>query len=63
MVHARLGEPEPALTWLERAADLHSDGLVYAAVHPALRSLRGQRRFGVVLDRVGAPVIPCRLCS
>ena len=55
MVHARLGEADRALTWLERAAELHSDGLVYAAVHPALRSLHGHSRFGVVLDRVGAP--------
>ena len=55
LIHARLGEAEPALTWLERAADLHADGLVYAAVHPALRSLRGQSRFEVVLDKVGAP--------
>jgi DNA-binding winged helix-turn-helix (wHTH) protein/tetratricopeptide (TPR) repeat protein len=53
MVHARLGEPEPALTWLERAADLHADGLVFAAVHPALRSLHGHSRFQVVLDKVG----------
>ena len=63
LVHARLGEADRALTWLERAADLHTDGLVYASVHPGLQSLHGQRRFGVVLDRVGAPVIPCRLCS
>jgi DNA-binding winged helix-turn-helix (wHTH) protein/tetratricopeptide (TPR) repeat protein len=54
MIHARLGETERALTWLERAADLHADGLVYAAVHPALRSLHGQPRFQVVLDKVGA---------
>jgi hypothetical protein len=54
LIHARLGETERALTWLERAADLHADGLVYAAVHPALRSLHGQPRFQVVLDKVGA---------
>ena len=54
LIHARLGEAEPALTWLERAAELHADGLVYAAVHPALRSLHGQARFQVVLDKVGA---------
>ena len=55
MTHARLGETERALMWLERAADLHIDNLVYAAVHPALRSLHGQPRFQVVLDKVGAP--------
>ena len=53
LIHARLGETERALTWLERAADLHADGLVYAAVHPALRSLHGHPRFQVVLDKVG----------
>ena len=63
VIHARLGETEPALTWLERAAELHADGLVYAAVHPAFRSLHRERRFAVVLDRVGVPVIPCRFCS
>lgn len=55
LIYARLGDVDRALMWLERAADLHVDGLVYAGVHPALRSLRAERRFGVVLDRVGVP--------
>ncbi len=53
LVHARLGDTDRALTWLERAVDLHTDGLVYAAVHPGLRALHGHRRFDVVVDRVG----------
>jgi DNA-binding winged helix-turn-helix (wHTH) protein/tetratricopeptide (TPR) repeat protein len=55
VIHARLGETDRALTWLERAAELHADSLVYAAVHPAFRPLRDEQRFGVVLDRVGVP--------
>ena len=55
VIHARLGERDRALTRVERAAELHADGRVYAAVHPAFRSLRDERRFGVMLDRVGVP--------
>ncbi len=61
IAYARLGDTERALTWLERAAETHSDGLVYAAVHPALRSLRDQTRFQVVVDRVGAPAAAGRV--
>jgi DNA-binding winged helix-turn-helix (wHTH) protein/tetratricopeptide (TPR) repeat protein len=63
LVYARLGQSEPALTWLERAADLHADGLVYAAVHPALRLLRGDARFRVLLDKVGAPPSTVRVAD
>jgi hypothetical protein len=29
------------------------DGLIYARVHPALAGLRGEPRYGRVLERVG----------
>jgi hypothetical protein len=55
VVLARLGEREAALTWLERAADLHMDTLIYARVHPALAGLQGLPRYSRVLERVGLP--------
>ena len=52
---AHLGMADDALVLLERAADLRSDSLLFAGVHPALARLQGERRFQRVLERVGLP--------
>jgi DNA-binding winged helix-turn-helix (wHTH) protein/tetratricopeptide (TPR) repeat protein len=55
LLSAQVGDREAALTWLERAAELHVDSLVYARVHPALAALQGLPRYSRVLERVGLP--------
>jgi DNA-binding winged helix-turn-helix (wHTH) protein/Tfp pilus assembly protein PilF len=50
---AHMGHHDAALEWLERAANSHSDVLVFAAVHPALQRLRSEERYTRVLQRVG----------
>jgi DNA-binding winged helix-turn-helix (wHTH) protein/Tfp pilus assembly protein PilF len=55
LLSAQLGDREAALTWLERAADLHMDSMIFARVHPALAGLRGLPRYSRVLERVGLP--------
>jgi DNA-binding winged helix-turn-helix (wHTH) protein/Tfp pilus assembly protein PilF len=55
LLSAQLGDREAALAWLERAADLHVDSLIYARVHPALASLHALPRYARVLERVGLP--------
>ena len=52
---ARLGDDEHALHWLERAAELHADTLIYLRVQPAFDRLRGAPRFEQVARRVGLP--------
>jgi tetratricopeptide (TPR) repeat protein len=52
---AHLGMADDALVLLERAADLRSDSLLFAGVHPALARLHRERRFQRVLERVGLP--------
>ncbi len=51
-VHAALGEPTPALDWLERAADAHAADLAWLRVRPVFDTLRGEARFGAILERV-----------
>jgi DNA-binding winged helix-turn-helix (wHTH) protein/tetratricopeptide (TPR) repeat protein len=50
-VHA--GDIPGALDTLQRAANRHSDALIYASVLPGLRKLRGEPRFNLILERVG----------
>ncbi|MBA3543985.1 MAG: tetratricopeptide repeat protein [Chthoniobacterales bacterium] len=51
--YARLGETEQALHWLERAIDQRAPWLVYAKVTPVYDNLRGDLRFGALLQRLG----------
>ena len=51
-VHAALGEPTLALDWLERAADAHAADLAWLRVRPVFDTLRGETRFGAILERV-----------
>jgi DNA-binding winged helix-turn-helix (wHTH) protein/Tfp pilus assembly protein PilF len=55
---AGLGELDPALDALERAATLPSYDAVYLAVDPKLDRLRSSSRFDKLLERVGLPPVP-----
>jgi TolB-like protein len=57
-VHGALGEVEEGMRILEHAAEIRSNFLVFAAVHPTLDPLRGHRRFADLLERLGRPVTP-----
>jgi DNA-binding winged helix-turn-helix (wHTH) protein/tetratricopeptide (TPR) repeat protein len=50
---AKAGDREGALDSLQRAANRHSDALVFAAVQPAFATLRSDPRYLSVLERVG----------
>src|SRR5262249_2224867 len=52
-IHARLGERDKALEWLQQAYDIHSDQLVLLKVDPLLDPLRSDARFQDLLRRVG----------
>jgi len=54
VVYTLLGEREPALEWLERAADEHAVGLAFVRVDPRLRGLRDDPRFRELLRRIGS---------
>jgi len=51
LVYAGLGERESALTWLERAYDVHDVHLVFPPVDPKWDPFRDDSRFGGVLSR------------
>ncbi len=49
---ASLGEDELALTWLEKAADLHDILVAYVTVLPSLRRLHNEPRYQQLVDRM-----------
>ena len=53
LIHAALGEHEPALAALERAPTDHSQMVGSANVDPGFALLRDRRRFRAVVDRLG----------
>jgi serine/threonine-protein kinase len=52
-VYAALGEPDAALTWLERAFAERSNSMAYLLANPENAPLRGDPRFHSMLIRVG----------
>ncbi len=52
-IHARLGENDLALEWLERAYDERLDELVMLKVDPVFEPLRSDLRFQDLLQRIG----------
>ena len=55
-VHALLGERDDAFEWLEKAYDGRASLLVYLGLNPDFDILRGDRRFGDLLRRIGLPL-------
>jgi TolB-like protein/Tfp pilus assembly protein PilF len=51
-IHARLGEKEETLSWLEKAYTEHDSGLVSLAVDPLFDSVRSDPRFRELLKRL-----------
>jgi hypothetical protein len=52
-IHARLGNREAALQFLQRGYDRRDVGMLQARVDPDLVSLRGDPRFDDLLQRIG----------
>jgi hypothetical protein len=52
MLHAGLGEPDPAFEWLDRAMDDRRGWLAYLKVEPLLDPLRSDARFNRLLERM-----------
>ena len=52
LIHAGLGDRDSALTWLERAHERRSPGMVYLAVDPRLDDLRSDPRFVTLVRRM-----------
>ncbi len=50
-----IGETEEGMTWLERAYEERSPGLVLAKVSPRMDPLRSDPRFQDLLRRIGFP--------
>jgi serine/threonine-protein kinase len=53
LVHAGLGEREPALRYLERAFEERSTVLAYLPIDPRLAALRSEPRFRALAERLG----------
>jgi hypothetical protein len=51
--HARLGETNLALRWLETACAEGDGGLSLLKVDPGMDALRGEARCTAVLERIG----------
>jgi len=55
LVHAGLGDRDQALAWLDKAYAERSDYMAYLKLEPMLDSLRSDRRFVALVERVGLP--------
>jgi len=53
--YTALGEKDNAFTWLNRAYENHSPGLMYLNVMPEFDNLRSDARFSELVRRVGLP--------
>ncbi|HEU5310705.1 MAG TPA: tetratricopeptide repeat protein, partial [Candidatus Eisenbacteria bacterium] len=52
-LHASLGDVDEAFRWLETAMEERSTGLTFLRVHPRIDAIRKDRRYAVLLKRVG----------
>ena len=55
VIYTGLGDKGQALGWLERAADLRTDEVLFIATDPSMDPLRGEPRFRALLRRMGLP--------
>lgn len=55
LVRLGLGEKQEAMTFLDRAADLHYPWVIHDDVEPVLDSLQGEPRFKRLPRRLGLP--------
>lgn len=53
-IHTSLGERDKAIQWLQKAFAERSDYMVYLKTEPAFDTLRDDRRFRELLDRIGS---------
>jgi hypothetical protein len=53
VLHAALGETDPAFAWLEKACEERAYALAWVNIDPLLDRLRPDPRFAGVLRRVG----------
>jgi tetratricopeptide (TPR) repeat protein len=53
LVYAGLGDNDHAFEWLEKAYQEHDNKLLFLAVEPALDNLRPNRRYRILLERLG----------
>jgi tetratricopeptide (TPR) repeat protein len=53
LVHAGLGDRDQAFAWLDKAFAERSDYMPYLRLEPMLDGLRSDRRFAVLVGRVG----------
>lgn len=60
IAHARLGDGDDALAWLERAAAARDANFICTAVDPSFDRLRDDPRWPALLARFGFPVIDPR---
>jgi tetratricopeptide (TPR) repeat protein len=51
-IHARLGQTQEALGWLERAFEERDPSLLWLKVHPRMDVLRGEPRYTSLLERL-----------
>ena len=57
-VHVSLGEKDAAFQWLDKALEQRSWELAFLQVEPWLDDLRGDPRFGRLLERMAFPDSP-----
>ncbi len=55
LVYAGLGEKEKAFAWLDKAFDERSHWLVWVRLDPRWKTLRGDRRFAQLVERMKYP--------
>jgi tetratricopeptide (TPR) repeat protein len=51
-IYAARDEPDTAFRWLDRAHALRDSGLMFVATDPLLRSLHGDPRWGILLEKM-----------
>ena len=54
-LHARVGEREQALSWLEKAFAERYDRMIYLSVDPVFEGFRADPKFADLVRRVGIP--------